>query len=325
MITGAAKMDAGILVVSAPDGAMPQTREHILLCKQVGVKKILVFLNKCDVMDDPEMHEIVEMEINELLEKYGYDPDDTVFIRGSALNALNSENPELGKNKILELLKAMDEKLEDASRPINKPFLLSIEGTYSIEGRGLVVTGTIDQGQVKIGDEVTLSGAGKTQKTTITGIETFKKQMDKGLAGDNVGLLLRGLSRDDVSRGMIMSKESLETHRCAEAQVYFTTQEEGGRKKGFYTGFKPQAFIRTADIPTEIMLPENCKIGMPGDNLTVKLRFEIPVVLEEKLKFAFREGGKTVGHGIITKILEDDAVPEQVGRVYKAKRQSENS
>ena len=319
MITGAAKMDAGILVVSAPDGAMPQTREHILLCKQVGVKNIIVFLNKVDLMDDPEMHEIVEMEVTELLEQYGYDPEKTTFIRGSALCAMNDENKEIGEDKVIELLKVMDETIELTERPLNKPFLLSIDGTYNIEGRGTVITGTVDQGKIKKGKEIEIIGFGKSVKTTVTGIETFRKTMDQGEAGDNVGLLIRGLTRDQVSRGMIVCEPgTVNLQRCVEAQIYFTTQDEGGRKKGFYTGFKPQTHIRTADIATEIMLPDNVKIGMPGDNLKCKLRFMVKTLAEVGTKFAMREGGRTVGHGVVINILEDDAVPEQVGRKYKA-------
>ena len=278
-------------------------------------------MNKVDLMNDPEMHEIVVMEVKELLEQYGFDPDKTEVIKGSALQALNNENPELGTSKIQELLDTMDNTLYVPDRKKDLPFMMSVEGTYNIEGRGLVVVGTIDQGMVKPGQEVDVVGKNKFFKTTITGIETFKKTLDHGEAGDNVGLLLRGLTRDQVSRGMIISKPGLvKNHLCFEAQVYFCTEEEGGRKKGFYTGYKPQVFLRTADIAAELQLPDNCEIGMPGDNLKIKMRMSSPAFIENGQRFALRESGKTIGHGIITEILSDDAVPEQVGRVTRAQK-----
>ena len=327
MITGAAKMDAGILVVSAPDGAMPQTREHIMLCKQVGVKTILVFLNKIDVMDDPEMHEIVEMEVKELLEKYGYDPENTVFVRGSALMALNNEKPEIGEHKIQELLDAMDAKIPLPERIKDKPFMMSVDGTYNIEGRGTVVTGTIEHGTVKAGDDIEIIGFNnKPKKTTITGVETFKKSLDYGESGDNVGLLIRGLTRKDVNRGMVIAKPgTVKVKRCFEAQVYFTTEEEGGRKKGFYTGYKPQVFMRTADLAGELVLPENVKIGMPGDNLKVKIRLISYLPVEKGLRFALRESGKTIGHGIVTEVLDDNAIEENIGRKVKMAQAAEDN
>ena len=320
MITGAAKMDAAILVVSAPDGCMPQTREHILLCKQVGVKSIVVFLNKIDIMSDVEMHEIVEMEVRELLDKYEFDGENTPIIKGSALMACTGESPEIGESRVLELLRIMDEVIPIPERAIDKPFLLSVEGTYNIEGRGLVVVGTVEQGKVKVGDEIEILGYDKVgRKTTITGIETFRKTLDYGEAGDNVGLLVRGVTRKNVTRGQVMCKPGSQTaSHCFEASVYFLREEEGGRKRGFYTGYRPQIFIRTADIAADLVLPKNVKIGMPGDNLTIKVRLSVPISLQTGLRFAFRESGKTVGHGIITKLLKDEEIPINIGRLTKA-------
>lgn len=321
MITGAAKMDAGILVVSAPDGAMPQTKEHILLCQQVGVKKIIVFLNKCDLIDDPEMFELVEMEVQEILEKHEFDPTETVFIRGSALSALEGNNPEIGMERVKELVGVMDESIPIPERDINKPFMMSIEGTFNIEGRGTVVTGTIDKGMVKTGDEIEIFGYNKNPiKTQVTGVETFKKSLDRGEAGDNVGLLLRGIDRKMVQRGMVLAKPgTLNTGICFEAQVYFLTEEEGGRKKGFYTGFRPQCFIKTADVACDIVLPPTQQVAMPGENLTIKVRLSNALPLENGIRFALRECGKTIGHGVISKILPDKAVPADVGRKTRAK------
>lgn len=321
MITGAAKMDCGILVVSAPDGAMPQTREHVLLCKQVGVKTIIVFLNKCDLIDDPEMFELVEMEVQEILEKYNYDVDNTVFIHGSALAALEGKDPHIGADKVKELLKTMDETIEVPERNIDKPFMMAIESTFDIQGRGTVVTGTIDQGVVKVGDEIEIMGfSDRIRKTNVTGLETFRKSLDKGEAGDNIGILVKGLTRKDVQRGMIVCKPgSKKLGQCFEAQVYFLSQEEGGRKTGFYTGFRPQCFLRTADIACDVVLPDGMKIGMPGDNLSVKMRLNHPLPMENGILFALREGGKTIGHGVITKILDNKAISADVGRTTKAK------
>jgi elongation factor Tu len=289
-----------------------------MLCKQVGVKTIIVFLNKVDAMDDPEMHEIVEMEVTELLEKYGYDPDNTVFIRGSALAALNGENPEIGEDRIRELLTTMDEKIPLPEKTTDKPFMLSIDGTYNIEGRGTVVTGTVEQGKIKAGEEIEIVGFGqKPKKTTVTAIETFKKTLDYGEGGDNVGLLIRGLTKKDVTRGNIIAKPgALSVNLCFEAQVYFTTADEGGRKKGFYSGYKPQFFLRTADIAGEILLPNNVEVCMPGDNLTISVRLANFMPVEKGLRFAMRESGKTVGHGIITNILADDSIQEGVKRRF---------
>ena len=321
MITGAAKMDAGILVVSAPDGAMPQTKEHVLLCKQVGVKTIIVFLNKCDLIDDEEMFELVEMEVQEILEKHDYDPANTVFIRGSALSALEGNNPELGMDKVKELLSVMDEQIGIPERDLDKPFQMAIESTYNIEGRGTVVTGTIEKGKVKTGDEVEIIGYHDApKKSAVTGVETFKKTLDRGEAGDNVGLLLRGIGKKDVQRGQVITKPGLmKNSNCFEAQVYFLTEEEGGRKTGFYTGFRPVCFLRTADIACDLVLPEKTRIGMPGDNITIKIRLCNNLPIEKGLKFALRESGKTIGHGIISNILKNDSIPKDIGRQTKQK------
>ena len=319
MITGAAKMDAGILVVSAPDGAMPQTREHILLCKQIGVNTIIVFMNKIDLNEDKEMQEIVEMEIRELLDKYEFDGKNAKIIKGSALMALNNERPEIGEQKIKELLDTMDETIPLPARSTDKPFLMNVDATLNIEGRGTVVTGTVEQGKIKVGEEIEIIGYSKaTKKTTVTGIETFNKQLDYAEAGDKIGILIRGLLRKDISRGHILAKpNSIKVSHCFEAQIYFLKTEEGGRKRGFYSGYRPQVFVRTADVATEIMLPPSAKICMPGDNLLVQCRLSAPLAINPQMKFALRESGKTIGHGVITKILADDAVPENIARIRK--------
>ena len=316
MITGAAKMDAGILVVSAPDGAMPQTKEHILLCKQIGVRHIIVFLNKVDLVDDPEMHEIVEMEIRELLDKYEFDGQNARIVKGSALMALKGERPELGESRIQELLDTMDEVVEVPPRPVDKPFLMSVDGTYNIEGRGTVATGTIETGRVRVGDELEVVGYGRPpRKTSVVGIETFRKQMDAGEAGDNVGILLRNLLRKDITRGQLLVKAgSAKPVLCFEARVYLLTTEEGGRKRGFYSGYQPLVFIRTADIATELVLPPSAKIAMPGDSLLMQCRFATPMPVGVNMRFALRESGKTIGHGVITRLLADDAVAPHVAR-----------
>mmetsp|Transcript_17979 Transcript_17979/g.15701 ORF Transcript_17979/g.15701 Transcript_17979/m.15701 type:complete len:322 (+) Transcript_17979:409-1374(+) len=305
MITGAAKMDCGILVVSATDGAMPQTREHILLCRQVGVKNIVVFINKCDLANDPDLQELVEMEVRELLTKYEYDGDNAVFVKGSALAALNGENPELGEQKILELVQAMDTTVEPPSRDIDKPFLMSIESTFTIGGRGTVATGTVEQGIVKVGDDVDLVGySEKVTKTTVTGIETFRKQLESGEAGDNVGILVRALQRNEIFRGQILSKPGiLKVHEEIKASIYCLTEEEGGRKKPFVDGYRPQCFIRTADVAAEITLPEGVKMGLPGDNLDIKLKLSFPLPVENGLRFALREGGRTIAAGVVTECV----------------------
>eukprot|EP01017_Pseudomicrothorax_dubius_P047540 TRINITY_DN855_c0_g1_i2.p1 TRINITY_DN855_c0_g1~~TRINITY_DN855_c0_g1_i2.p1 ORF type:complete len:437 (+),score=175.76 TRINITY_DN855_c0_g1_i2:66-1376(+) len=306
--TGAAKMDCGILVVSVKDGAMPQTREHVLLCRQVGVPTIIVFLNKCDEVKDPELHELVEMEVREVLTKYEYDGEKAIFIRGSALSALNGTDPEIGEKKVLELLDAMDKNIPIPQREVDKPFMMSVEGTFTIAGRGTVVTGTVEAGKVKIGDEVDIYGYHKDPlRTTITGIETFRKQLDYGEAGDNVGLLIRALTRDQVFRGCVLAKPgTIQQNRTCEAAIYILKEEEGGRKKPFLSGYRPQCYIRTADIAADIILSENVKLAMPGDNLEVKMRLQFPLPIEKGLRFALREGDKTVAAGVITKILPDD-------------------
>ena len=307
MITGAARMDGGILVVSAADGAMPQTREHILLCRQVGVKSIIVFLNKIDLVEDPEMHELVEMEVRELLSSYEYDGDNIPIIKGSALAALNGTDPELGVNALEQLVAAMDTHIKEPPRESKKDFLMSIDTSLNIPGRGCVVTGTIEQGKAKINDEVHMIGIRrKPTPTTVTGIETFHKQLDYAEAGDNVGVLLRGVTKEQIKRGMCLAKpKSLEIRRNFESEIYILKPDEGGRTKPFFTGYRPQCFIRTADTAVDIKLPDDLAMAMPGDNITcqMKLFFPLPVVLGQR--FALREGGKTVAAGVITKLLED--------------------
>jgi len=305
MITGAAQMDGAILVVSATDGPMPQTREHILLAKQVGVPYIVVFLNKVDMVEDKELIDLVEEEIRDLLKKYEFDGDNAPIIRGSALKALEDPNSEYGQ-PILDLIKALDDKVPDPVRDIEHPFLMPIEDVFSIEGRGTVVTGRIERGIVKIGDEVEIIGLRETQKTTVTGIEMFNKTLDQGQAGDNAGVLLRGTKKDEVERGQVLAKPGTITpHTEFEAEVYVLTKDEGGRHKPFFKGYKPQFYIRTTDVTGEVVLPEGMEMVMPGDtvnNMVVKLI--APVALEEKLHFAIREGGHTVGAGVVTKIIK---------------------
>ncbi|EGR28781.1 hypothetical protein IMG5_168850 [Ichthyophthirius multifiliis] len=303
MITGAAKMDAGILVCSATDGVMPQTREHILLCRQVGVNTIIVFVNKCDVAKDSEIQELVEMEVRELLAKYEYDGEKSPVIFGSALCALNGTEKELGEDKVVQLLKIMDEQIPIPQRLTDKPFLMSIEGTYQIAGRGTVVTGTVDAGKVKVGEDVDVAGyAPKINRTTITGIETFRKQLDYAEAGDNVGLLLRGATRDDVRRGQVLCKpNSQQIYKKVEVNLYILTDAEGGRKKPFPNGYRPQFYLRTADVAAEIQLHGENKVGMPGDNITADLDLHFPLPVSVGQRFALREGGKTIAAGIVTK------------------------
>jgi len=305
MITGAAQTDGAILVVSATDGPMPQTREHILLAKQVGVPYIVVFLNKVDMVEDKELIDLVEEEIRDLLKKYEFDGDNAPIIRGSALKALEDPNSEYGQ-PILDLIKALDDKVPDPVRDIEHPFLMPIEDVFSIEGRGTVVTGRIERGIVKIGDEVEIIGLRETQKTTVTGIEMFNKTLDQGQAGDNAGVLLRGTKKDEVERGQVLAKPGTITpHTEFEAEVYVLTKDEGGRHKPFFKGYKPQFYIRTTDVTGEVVLPEGMEMVMPGDtvnNMVVKLI--APVALEEKLHFAIREGGHTVGAGVVTKIIK---------------------
>jgi len=306
MITGAAQMDGGILVVSATDGPMPQTREHILLARQVGVPSLVVFLNKMDVMDDEELVELVEMEIRELLDVYDFPGDDTPIIHGSALAAIEDTNDKLGKEAIMELMNTVDEWIEMPERALDKDFLMAIEDVFSISGRGTVITGRVEQGIVKVGDDVEISGESpKPLKTTCTGVEMFKKQLNEGQAGDNIGALVRGLKRDEVSRGQIMAKPgSVTLAKKFEAEIYVLKKDEGGRHKPFFSNYQPQFFIRTADVTGSVALPEGTEMVMPGDNTTLTVDLISPTVMEKGLKFALREGGRTVGAGVVSTILE---------------------
>jgi elongation factor Tu len=304
MITGAAQMDGAILVVAATDGPMPQTREHILLAHQVGVPKIVVFLNKCDQVDDPELIDLVESEVRELLKKYEFDGDHAPVIRGSALKALNTKSPDDPDAKpILDLIKAVDEYIPTPVRELDKPFLMPIEDIFSIEGRGTVVTGRVERGKVKVNEEVEIVGLRPTAKTVVTGIEMFQKTLDEGLAGDNVGVLLRGLKKEDVERGQVVAKPgSVTPHSDFNAEVYVLSKEEGGRHSPFFKGYKPQFYIRTTDVTGEVTLPEGMEMVMPGDTVKLNVKLITPVALEEKQRFAIREGGKTVGAGVVSKI-----------------------
>ncbi|KAM3755293.1 hypothetical protein ACB098_02G030100 [Castanea mollissima] len=306
MITGAAQMDGGILVVSAPDGPMPQTKEHILLARQVGVPSLVCFLNKVDAVDDLELLEIVEMELRELLNFYKFPGDEIPIVRGSALSALQNTNEELGKKAILKLMDAVDQYIADPVRQLDKPFLMPIEDVFSIQGRGTVVTGRVEQGTIKVGEEVEVMGLmqGGPLKTTVTGVEMFKKILDHGQAGDNVGLLLRGLKRDDVQRGMVISKPgAVKTYKKFEADIYVLTKDEGGRHTAFFSNYKPQFYMRTADITGKVELPESVKMVMPGDNVTATFELIAPVPLEAGQRFALREGGRTVGAGVVSKVI----------------------
>jgi elongation factor Tu len=305
MITGAAQMDGAILVVSAADGPMPQTREHILLARQVGVPSLVVFLNKVDMVSDPEMLEIVELEVRELLDSYEYPGETTPIIRGSALMALEDKNPELGKDSILKLMDTIDGYIPQPNRPVDQSFLMPIEDVFSISGRGTVVTGRIEQGSLKVGDEVEILGLNKNQKTTCIGIEMFRKLLDYGEAGDNVGVLLRGVKRDDVVRGQVLCKpNSIKTYKKFEANVYVLSKEEGGRHTPFFTNYRPQFYFRTSDITGNVMLPENVQMVVPGDNVKFTVELIAPVAMAEGLRFAIREGGKTVGAGVVSKLIE---------------------
>ena len=304
MITGAAQMDGGILVVSAADGPMPQTREHILLARQVGVPYLVVFLNKMDQVDDPELVDLVEEEIRDLLKKYEFPGDETPIIRGSALKALEDPTGDAAK-PILELVKAIDEFIPEPKRDTDKPFLMPIEDIFSIEGRGTVVTGRIDRGIIKLNDEVEMVGIKDTTKTVVTGIEMFNKQLEEGRAGDNAGLLLRGTKKEDVERGQVLAKTgSITPHTEFEAETYILSKEEGGRHTPFFKGYKPQFYIRTTDITGEVILPEGTEMVMPGDTINLTIKLIAPVALEEKSKFAIREGVRTVGAGVVTKIIK---------------------
>ncbi|MCK5460882.1 elongation factor Tu [Candidatus Gracilibacteria bacterium] len=304
MITGAAQMDGAILVVAATDGPMPQTKEHILLARQVGVEKIVVFLNKCDMVDDEEMLDLVEMEVREELTKRDYDGDKTAIIRGSALKALDDPSGEWG-DKIMELMTALDSEIPEPKRETDRDFLMPIEDVFSIKGRGTVATGRIEGGIIKVGEEIAIVGLRDTIKTTVTGVEMFKKLLDEGRAGDNVGLLLRGIDREDIERGQVLAKPGTITpHTEAEAEVYVLTKEEGGRHTPFFKGYKPQFFIRTTDVTGEVFLPDGVEMIMPGDNAKFKVVLGKEVALNEGTRFAIREGGRTVGAGVITKILK---------------------
>ncbi len=306
MITGAAQMDGAILVVSAVDGPMPQTREHVLLARQVGVPKIVVFLNKVDAVDDPELVDLVEAEVREILSKYEYDGEKIRVVRGSALQALQAKSADdVGAKSVLDLIQALDEEIVEPVRAIDQPFLLSIEDIFSIEGRGTVVTGRIERGKVKIGEEVEIVGIRPTQKSIVTGIEMFNKSLDEGIAGDNAGILLRGLKKEDVERGQVLAKPgSITPHTEFEAEVYVLTKEEGGRHTPFFKGYKPQFYIRTTDVTGEVVLPEGTEMVMPGDTISITVKLLNAVALEQGMRFAIREGGRTVGAGVATQIVK---------------------
>ena len=306
MITGAAQMDGAILVVAATDGPMPQTREHILLARQVGVPRIVVFLNKCDLVDDPELLDLVEMEVREELSKYDFDGDNTPIIRGSALKALDCEDPAADDAKCIhELLAACDEYIPEPVREIDKPFLMPIEDVFSISGRGTVVTGRVERGVIKVGDEVEIVGVRETQKTTCTGVEMFRKLLDQGEAGDNIGVLLRGTKRDEVERGQVLAApKTITPHKKFKAEVLVLSKEEGGRHTPFFSGYRPQFYFRTTDITGVITLPEGVEMVMPGDNSQFIVELIAPIAMQEQLRFAIREGGHTVGSGVVTEIIE---------------------
>ncbi len=304
MITGAAQMDGAILVVSAADGPMPQTREHILLARQVGVPAIVVFMNKMD-MADPELAELVEMEIRELLSKYDFPGDDIPIVKGSALVALEDGDPILGENAILELMEAVDVSIPQPERPIDRPFLMPIEDVFSISGRGTVVTGRVERGIVKVGEEIEIVGLKATQKTVVTGVEMFRKLLDQGQAGDNVGCLLRGTKREDVERGQVLAKPgSINPHTDFTAEAYILTKEEGGRHTPFFTNYRPQFYFRTTDVTGMVELPEGTEMVMPGDNVSIVVKLIAPIAMDEGLRFAIREGGRTVGSGVVAKVLK---------------------
>jgi elongation factor Tu len=303
MITGAAQMDGAILVVSGVDGPMPQTKEHVLLGRQVGVPYIVVFMNKCDAVDDPDLLELVEMEVRELLSKYDYDGDNAPVVQGSALGALNGE--EKWVESVVNLMDAVDEHIPEPERDIDKPFLMAVEDVFSIKGRGTVVTGRIERGVIKVGDEIEILGIKDPQKTTVTGVEMFRKLLDQGQAGDNVGCLLRGIDKDQVERGQVLcAPGSVNTHTDFECEVYILTKEEGGRHKPFFSNYTPQFYIRTLDVTGKIELPEDVKMVMPGDNVKMKVKLITSAAMEEKQRFAIREGGRTIGAGVISKIIE---------------------
>jgi len=305
MITGAAQMDGAVLVVSAADGPMPQTREHILLARQVGVPYIIVYLNKCDMVDDEELLELVEMEVRELLSKYEFPGDDIPIVKGSALKALEGDTSELGEASIMALAEALDSYIPTPERVIDKPFLLPIEDVFSISGRGTVVTGRVERGIVKVGEEVEIVGIKATVKTTCTGVEMFRKLLDQGQAGDNVGVLLRGTKREDVERGQVLAKPgSITPHTHFTGEVYVLSKEEGGRHTPFFSNYRPQFYFRTTDVTGSVALPEGVEMVMPGDNVSITVKLICPIAMEEGLRFAIREGGRTVGAGVVAKVIE---------------------
>ncbi len=305
MITGAAQMDGAILVVNAADGPMPQTREHILLARQVGVPSLVVFLNKVDQVDDEELLELVEMEVRELLSSYDFPGDDIPIIKGSALAAVEGRDPEIGENAIVELMKAVDEYIPQPDRPVDKPFLMPVEDVFSISGRGTVCTGRVEQGVVNVNDEVEIVGIRDTQKTIITGVEMFRKLLDRGEAGDNIGALLRGTKREEVERGQVLCKPgSITPHTKFLAEAYILSKDEGGRHTPFFANYRPQFYFRTTDVTGEVILPEGTEMVMPGDNCEMTVHLIAPIAMDEGLRFAIREGGRTVGAGVVSKIIE---------------------
>ena len=305
MITGAAQMDGAILVVSAADGPMPQTREHILLARQVGVPALVVFMNKCDMVDDPELLDLVELEVRELLKSYQFPGDDLPVIRGSALMALEDKNPELGEQAVLKLMAEVDKYIPQPTRDKDKPFLMPIEDVFSISGRGTVVTGRVERGIVKVGEEIEIVGLKATAKTVVTGVEMFRKLLDQGEAGDNIGALLRGVGREDVERGQVLAKPgSITPHTNFEAEAYILNKEEGGRHTPFFTNYRPQFYFRTTDVTGVVTLPEGTEMVMPGDNARLIVELIQPIAMDEGLRFAIREGGRTVGAGVVTKVVK---------------------
>jgi len=305
MITGAAQMDGGILVVSATDGPMPQTREHILLARQVGVPQLVVFMNKCDLVDDAEILELVELEIRELLSKYDFDGDNIPVIQGSATCALNDTNATLGREAVLKLMEAVDTWIPQPARPLDKPFLMPIEDVFSISGRGTVVTGRVETGVVKVGEEVEIVGLKDTKKTTVTGVEMFRKLLDQGQAGDNIGALIRGVGREDVERGQVLCKPgSITPHTEFTSEVYVLSKDEGGRHTPFFANYRPQFYFRTTDVTGEVVLPEGTEMVMPGDNVQLGVKLIAPIAMEQGLRFSIREGGRTVGSGVVASITK---------------------
>jgi elongation factor Tu len=298
-------MDGAILVVSAADGPMPQTREHILLARQVGVPALVVFLNKCDMVDDPELLDLVEMEVRELLSSYSFPGDDIPIVRGSALMALEDKDKAMGHDAVLALMKVVDESIPQPERPIDKPFLMPIEDVFSISGRGTVVTGRVERGIVKVGETVEIIGIRPTSSTTVTGVEMFRKLLDQGQAGDNIGALLRGIDREGVERGQVLAKPgSVTPHTTFKAEVYILTKDEGGRHTPFFANYRPQFYFRTTDVTGIVKLPEGTEMVMPGDNISIEVELIVPIAMEEKLRFAIREGGRTVGSGVVASIIK---------------------